>query len=75
MPRINMNSGFGEQYWLNNLERKSNSSRAQIATKSSLNTFDLFCKNQGVNRDKLMQQYPTWFNPKPNLDEIVLPDI
>ena len=75
MPRINMNSGFSEEDWLNKLERKSNSARTRITAKASLKTFDQFCKNQGVSRDELIHQYQIWFNPKPNPDEIVRPDI
>ena len=75
MPRINMNSGFSEEDWLNKLERKSNSTRTRITAKASLKTFDLFCKNQKVSRDEIIQQYQIWFNPKPNPDEIVRPDI
>ena len=70
-----MNSGFSEENWLNKLERKSASARTRIAAKASLKTFDQFCKNQGVSRDELINQYQIWFNPKPNPDEIVRPDI
>ena len=70
-----MNSGFSEEDWLNKLERKSNSTRTRITAKASLKTFDLFCKNQKVSRDEIIQQYQIWFNPKPNPDEIVRPDI
>jgi len=70
-----MNSGFSEEDWLNKLERKSNSARTRITAKASLKTFDQFCKNQKVSRDEIIQQYQIWFNPKPNPDEIVRPDI
>ena len=70
-----MNSGFSEEDWLNKLERKFNSSRTRITAKVSLNTFDLFCKNQWTSRDELIQQCLIWFNPKPNPDQIVRPDI
>ena len=75
MPKTSMNTGFSEQDWLNKLERKSNSSRTRITAEMSLKTFDLFCKNQGVSRDELTNQYHNWFNPKPKLGEIVRPDI
>ena len=40
-----------------------------------MNTYDLFCKNPVVSRDKLIQQYQIWYNSKLNTNELVRPDI
>jgi integrase len=38
-----------------------------------LRTFDLFCKNQGLQRDEMIEKYSTWFNQdKPDLRSILL---
>ena len=69
------NNGYGEEDWLDQMYRKSSSSRTRTVAKTSLNTFDLFCKKQGFSRDRIIKQYDTWYNPKPNPDELVRPDI
>ncbi|KAF6249907.1 hypothetical protein JI55_02530 [Nitrosopumilus sp. PRT-SC01] len=63
MSKSGMDSKFSEEDWLNKLERKSNSSRTKTVAKTSLKTFDLFCKTQGVCRDEIIEQYKKWFNP------------
>ena len=70
-----MDSGLSEEGWLNKLERKSHSARTRITAKASMRTFDLFCKNQKVSRDEIIQQYQIWYNPKPNPEVLVRPDI
>ncbi|NWJ84380.1 hypothetical protein HX854_06620 [Marine Group I thaumarchaeote] len=75
MGKNTMNTGFSDEDWLNKLERKSNSSRTRTVAKTSLKTFDLFCQNQGLSREEVIKQYHIWYNPKPNPDELVRPDM
>lgn len=72
--------------WLNSVLRKSKSERSRLVAKISLKTFDLFCKDQGLERHpdpdieygyipKMIEQFKTWYNPKPDPNVLVRPDI
>ena len=64
---------FSEEDWLNAMYRKSESSRTRDVASTSLRTFDLFCKNQGLQRDEMIEKDSTWFNQdKPDLRSILL---
>ena len=75
-----------DEVWLDKLERKSKSVRTRVVAKTSLKTFDFFCQSQGVERHsdpkvkygyipKMVEQYLTWYNPKPDPNFLVRPDI
>ena len=72
--------------WLDKIHRKSKADRSRTVAEISLKTFDLFCKEQGMKRhpDKemiygyipeMIEQFLVWYNPKPNPERYVRPDI
>ena len=72
--------------WLDKMQRKSKSVRTRVVAKTSLKTFDFFCKSQGMERHsdpnvtygyipKMIEEYQKWYNPKPRTDILVRPDI
>ena len=75
-----------DEAWLDKMERKSQSTRTRVVAKTSLKCFDIFCKSQGIERHpdpnvvygfipKMVEQYLTWYNPKPDPNFLVRPDI
>jgi integrase len=75
-----------DQKWLDKVYRKSQSERSRFVAKTSLKCFDIFCQSQGVERHsdpdvtygyipKMVEQYLTLYNPKPNPNVLVRPDI
>ncbi len=72
--------------WLDKVYRKSKSERSKSVAKISLKCFDLFCKDQGMDRHtdpdvqfgyipKMIEQFNAWYNPKPNPEILVRADI
>ncbi|MCJ8306825.1 MAG: site-specific integrase [Nitrosopumilus sp.] len=72
--------------WLDKIHRKSKSDRSRTVAEISLKTFDIFCKDQGMERhsDKdtiygyipqMIEQFKVWYNPKPDPQKYVRPDI
>ena len=75
-----------DQAWLDKMERKSESTRTRVVAKTSLKCFDIFCESQGIERHpdssvvygfipKMVEQYLTWYNPKPDPNFLARPDI
>ena len=73
-------------HWLDKLYRKSKADRTRTVAEISLKTFDLFCMEQGMERHpdsevkyayipKMIERYKIWYNPKPNPEVLVRPDI
>ena len=54
---------FSEEDWLNAMYRKSESSRTRDVASTSLRTFDLFCKNQGLQRDEMIEKSDQFATP------------
>jgi integrase len=72
--------------WLDKMYRSSKSNRTKVVAQTTLKVFDLFCKDQGMERHqdpdleygyipKMIEQYLIWFNPKPNPEVLVRPEI
>ena len=72
--------------WLDKIYRKSKADRSRTVAQTSLKAFDIFCKSQGMEKypdlgvkyayiPKMMEQYLKWYNPKPNPEILVRPDI
>ena len=72
--------------WLDKIHRKSKADRSRTVAEISLKTFDLFCKEYGIERHpdegiiygyipKMIEQFKVWYNPKPNPEKYVRPDI
>jgi len=72
--------------WLDKIHRKSKADRSRTVAEISLKTFDRFCKDQGIERHpdkevtyayvpKMIEQFQIWYNPKPDPQKYVRPDI
>ena len=70
--------------WLTKVFRKSKSDRSKAVAKTALKSFNFFCQAQGVKETadielgfipEMMKQYNVWYNPKPNPEVLVRPDI
>ncbi len=72
--------------WLDKIYRKSKADRSRTVAQTSLKTFDIFCKSEGMQRHpdpevkyayipKMIEQYQKWYNPKPDPEVLVRPDI
>ena len=48
---------YSEEEWLNMLFLKSESENSRKAGKTAMNLFDLFCKDQEMTRDEMVQKY------------------
>jgi len=46
---------YNEKEWLSGLFIKSDSARTVIVAKTSLKTFDIFCKHQGFSREQIIR--------------------
>ena len=75
-----------DKEWLDKLYRKSKADRTRTVAEISLKTFDQFCNDQRMQRHqdsevkyayipKMIEQYKIWYNPKPNPEVLVRPDI
>jgi len=54
---------YPEENWLKGLFEKSASGRTVVVAKTSLKTFDFFCKHQGISREQMIGKYQKWFKP------------
>ncbi len=54
---------FSEEDWLNDLYSSSESGRTVVVAKTSLKTFDQFCKSQKLTRMEMIERYQRWFKP------------
>lgn len=54
---------YSEKEWLSGLFTKSDSARTVIVAKTSLKTFDIFCKHQGFSREQIIKKYQKWLKP------------
>ena len=50
---------FTKEDWLSRLYRKSSSHRTRTVAQTSLNQFELFCKNEGVTEVEMIRMYQT----------------
>ena len=66
-----------DEAWLDKMYRSAKSNRTRVVAKTTLKVFDLFCKDQGMEKHsdpdvefayipKMVEQYLKWYNPKPN---------
>jgi len=75
MPNIDMREQYSEKKWLKGLFGKSDSGRTVVVAKTSLKTFDFFCKHQNLTREQMIEKYLTWFKPNKIDGERPDPDI
>jgi integrase len=72
--------------WFDKIYRKSKADRSRTVAQTSLKAFDIFCESQGMEKHpdsgvkyayipKMIEQYKIWYNPKPNPEILVRPDI
>ena len=75
-----------DEDWLDKMYRQSKSERTRAVAKTSLKCFNWFCQDQGMEIDedpdvtfgyipKMVEQFKIWYNPKPNPEILVRPDI
>ena len=75
-----------DEAWLDKMYRSAKSNRTRVVAKTTLKVFDLFCKDQGMEKHsdpdvefayipKMVEQYLKWYNPKPNPEVLVRPEI
>jgi integrase len=73
-----------DEEWLDKMYRQAKSDRTRAVARTSLKSFDLFCQDQGMEKQdgvifgyipKMAEQFKIWYNPKPNPEVLVRPDI
>ena len=64
---------YSEEEWLNMLFLKSESENSRKAGKTAMNLFDLFCKDQEMTRDEMVQKYCNYLGKdKPDVKSVCM---